>query len=88
MKKICLVYKSAKHEEVYLYVDNQEKLGRVPRSLLEHLGKLTLVTTLVLTPEKNLARADSRKVINQINGRGYYLQLPPTVKDSLITKGG
>lgn len=88
MKRICLVYKCAKQEELYLYVDNQEKLSKVPRSLLEQLGKLTLVTTLLLTPDKKLAKADARKVLNQIADRGYYLQLPPSRKDSLIIKGG
>lgn len=86
MKKICLVYKCSKQEELYLYVDNQEKLARVPQSLLDQLGKLTLVTTLLLTPEKKLARAEGQKVLNQIAGRGYYLQLPPADKDAMTLR--
>lgn len=62
---------------MYLYVEKAKGMERVPQELLTMFGKAELAMTLLLTPEKPLARADATKVINSIQADGYYLQLPP-----------
>ena len=63
---------------MYLYVDHQEDLDRIPEPLLQRFGKPKLAMTLALSLDKKLARADVAKVLEAIREQGYYLQLPPS----------
>lgn len=73
----CWIYKGSKHTEMYLYVAAEDDFEAVPDELLSALGRLQLVMSLELVPERKLARADTRKVIEALSTRGYFLQLPP-----------
>jgi uncharacterized protein YcgL (UPF0745 family) len=77
MKIICDIFKSPKDDEMYLYVKKAEALTRVPEALLGMFGKPRHVVTMLLQPEKKLARADISKVMEQLEVNGYYLQMPP-----------
>lgn len=77
MKTICTIYRSPKHEGMYLYVDKTEDLARVPESLLKRFGKPELAMTLVLHPERKLARVDINQVLADLAENGFSLQLPP-----------
>ena len=77
MKVISEIYRSPKEEGMYLYVNKNEGLSRVPEALLQRFGKPQQAMVLVLTPEKKLARASVEKVIESLQTQGYYLQLPP-----------
>lgn len=78
MKALCDVYRSSRREEMYLYVEKREGTARVPEKLLELFGRPEHLVTMLLTPEKKLARADVEKVLSEIRERGYYLQMPPS----------
>lgn len=75
--RLCNVYKSAKTNDVYLYVARDEGLLRVPGALLEKFGEPELALTIDLHPSRRLAREDPVKVIAAIDENGFYLQLPP-----------
>lgn len=83
MKTLCDIYRSPRKDEMYLYVDKREGTGRVPENLLELFGEPRHLTTMLLTPEKKLARADAGKVLNEIRERGYYLQMPPAADSEM-----
>ena len=76
-KLLCNIYKSRRKEETYLYVSLKDDLSRVPEVLLETFGRPELVTKLIITEERKLARADVIKVLASIKDKGFYLQLPP-----------
>ena len=84
MKTLCTIYKSPKEDELYLYVQRQDGLQRVPEALLERFGKPLLVTTMVLTADKKLARADVGKVLAAMEENGFYLQMPPAKEDYML----
>jgi uncharacterized protein YcgL (UPF0745 family) len=63
---------------MYLYVDKQQGLGDLPETLLQTFGTPQSVMTLVLTPERALARADAAAVLDAIERQGFYLQMPPS----------
>ncbi len=73
----CAVYKGHRKPDAYLFVEREDDFSRVPGSLLEMLGRLELVMTLELTPDRTLAQADPEQVRQQLKEEGYYLQLPP-----------
>lgn len=76
-KLLCNIYKSRRKEETYLYVSLKDDLSRVPDTLLETFGRPELVTKLMLSEERKLARAEAPKVLAAIEEQGFYLQLPP-----------
>lgn len=76
MKLLCEVYRCSKKEGMYLYVAKDDGFERLPEGLKGSIGNTELALTLVLTPEKKLAQADVSKVLNEIEQKGYYLQLP------------
>ncbi len=77
MKRICAVYRSRRNSDTYLYVDHAEDRRRVPQQLLHELGGVERAMTLVLTPDRRLARVSAAEVLQAIADSGYYLQLPP-----------
>ncbi len=73
----CAIYKSYKRANTYLYVSAEHDLGRVPKALLDMLGRIELVIMLELTPRRTLAHADPAEVRRALQEQGYFLQLPP-----------
>lgn len=84
-RRLCAIYKSSKKDEMYLYVDKQEALTRVPPALLDVFGRAEPVTTLLLDDNRQLARADVTQVLNDIETRGFYLQMPPPRDAYMLT---
>lgn len=81
---VCDIYKSPKKDEMYLYVVKAEGLQRVPEALLQMFGKPKHYVTLLLTPERKLARAEASKVLAELSERGFYLQMPPAREDYML----
>ncbi|MBW7983287.1 YcgL domain-containing protein [Enterobacillus tribolii] len=80
---LCVIYRSPKRDQTYLYVEKKDDFSRVPEELLKSFGKPQLAMILSLDGKKKLASADIEKVKNAINEQGYYLQLPPPPEDLL-----
>lgn len=72
----CFVYRSTRRDDTYLLTDRGETFEHIPGELLQHLGRLEFSFEFALTPERQLARADGRTVIDHIERDGYYLQMP------------
>ena len=87
MKRLCQIYRSPRREEMYLYLDKARGLDDVPEALLRQFGEPEPVMTLLISPERRLARADATEVLAQIETQGYYLQMPPTA-DELLRRDG
>lgn len=78
---LCDVYRSSKKEELYVYVERKRGLKCLPEELLELFGKPILALTMILTPDKALARVPVDKVLAALADKGYYLQLPKPGED-------
>ncbi len=73
----CTVYRSERHEGMYLYVASGCALAELPEALLQRFGTATAVMELELGPERTLARVDINSVRRALGETGYFLQLPP-----------
>lgn len=80
----CAVYKGNKKIDHYLYIEKEGDFSQVPQALLELLGQLELVISLELSAERQLAQADVKDVMQQINAQGYYFQMPPKTGEELL----
>jgi uncharacterized protein len=74
------VYRSSKVADMYLFVDRQEGLARVPVALLTRFGKPIEALQLDLTAQRKLSRSDAPAVLDAITSHGFYLQMPPAVE--------
>lgn len=74
---LCQIFKSTRHEEMFLYVERARGLEDVPASLLESFGRPESVMLIMLDPERALARVSMETVTEAIREKGYYLQMPP-----------
>ena len=75
---ICTIYRSSRESELYLYVEKNAGLENIPEELLKRMGTTSTVMTILITPNKKLARVEAKKVLADIESKGYFLQLPPT----------
>ena len=74
----CVVYKGSRKPDAYLYIQREGDFSQVPKSLLDLLGTLQLAISLDLTANSTLAQARIEEVLQQLEDRGFYLQLPPS----------
>jgi uncharacterized protein YcgL (UPF0745 family) len=80
----CIIYKCSNNADTYLYVPKENNLSHVPKALIEKLGKLEQVMELELTPERKLAKENPQAVIENLQTNGYFVQLPPSIKDQFM----
>lgn len=80
---LCAVYKSAKDDGTYIYIDNATELDVLPKDLLDRFPKPQKVVTFPLSEDRKLPSADASKVMESIRTKGFYLQLPPP-KDAYL----
>ena len=79
--RLCSIYRCAKKEGMYVYVDKQEDLSRIPDALKKQMGATELAMTLLLASDKKLARVKAEDVLKAIEEQGFYLQMPPSLHD-------
>jgi hypothetical protein len=60
-----------------LYITKQDDFSAVPEELLHSFGVLEFVLEMELTPERKLAKEDSKKVLESLAAKGFFVQLPP-----------
>lgn len=77
MSQACVVYRCSKQPEMYVYLRPDLSEADLPPALAARTGRLTPVMNLELSPERRLARVDVARVIDQLAGPGYFLQMPP-----------
>lgn len=76
-------FRSKKKDELYLFVPQEDGLEKLPKELLVMFGEPTHVIDFELTPEKKLAREDTATVLEAIQSKGYYMQMPPNEVEKL-----
>lgn len=78
----CVIYRSERKADTYLYVvdseDKESQLKELPEALLKPLGELVHVMDLDLEERKSLARVNIDEVRRGLQEKGFYLQLPPS----------
>lgn len=79
----CVIYRSSKRDQTYLYVEKKDDFSRVPEELMKGFGQPQLAMILPLDGRKKLVNADIEKVKQALAEHGYYLQLPPPPEDLL-----
>ena len=74
----CAIYKGDNKANTFLFIEQKDEFARLPETLLQLLGKLTFIMELELTPNRALAQANPRDVLEHLESQGYYIQMPPS----------
>ena len=72
----CAIYRSSRKQDTYLYLAAKDDFSCVPENLLQLLGKTLHVMDLELHPERRLAQEDAVEVLQNLQQRGWHLQMP------------
>lgn len=72
----CVVYKSLKKDETFLFIETTTPLSDLPADLIKVLGQTEMLMTLNLTPEKKMARGNASEIMISIEKHGFHLQMP------------
>ncbi|NTX79160.1 hypothetical protein FCL49_00620 [Serratia proteamaculans] len=80
---LCVIYRSSKRDQTYLYVEKKDDFSRVPEDLLKSFGTPQLAMMLSLEGRDKLASADIEKVKEALKEEGFYLQVPPPLENLL-----
>lgn len=75
----CLIYKSRKKEQVFVYCASVEVLTLLPPIIRDRLGALDRVMALTLQPQRKLAQASASTVLSNLRRVGYYVQSSDSV---------
>ena len=82
------VYKTSRKPNTFLYVPKDLLPDNWPEGLAQVFLAPQKVMTLLLTPEQPLAAQPAEVVMDGIETRGYFLQLPPTEKGAWRSQEG
>lgn len=74
---LCMIYRSSKRDQTYLYIEKRDDFSAVPDELLKSFGQPQFSMVINLATRTKLAGADIEKVREALSSQGYYLQLPP-----------
>ena len=78
----CNIYKGKRKQDHYLFISNDKTLDEIPQDIRQILGDLELVMSLDLLPTTTLAQSDPEVVMNMINDKGFYIQIPPSSSET------
>lgn len=80
----CVVYRSGRKVNTYLYLRSDLAPDDLPGAVREMLGVLHKVMDLELTAERRLAREDVQVVRANLAASGFHVQFPP----DMVIAGG
>ena len=72
----CKIYRCSKHDDMYLYMHASKTINDHPDELISLVKDLTHIMDLELRPERKLARENITVVMNNLEEKGFHLQMP------------
>ncbi len=73
----CYVYRSPRKKETYLFLSRRDDFSDLPAALLEVFGEPQFSFAFDLSSERSLVRENSAEVMENMESRGFHLQMPP-----------
>ena len=72
----CFIYRSPRKSDTYLFITQKGKFSHIPVALKKVFGTPEFAMEFELTPDRKLAAADAKEVIEFLTEQGFYLQMP------------
>ena len=75
-REFVSVFRSTKKLDTYIYVRRGQDWQELPEGLRSIFGQPAHAMDLLLTPDKKLARTTGEEVLNALEDKGFFLQMP------------
>lgn len=79
----CYVYRSSRKPDTYIYLPKKDEFDDIPEALMRVFGEPEFALEFELTPERSLAQEDPAEVLQNLEDRGFHLQMPPENEEPL-----
>jgi uncharacterized protein YcgL (UPF0745 family) len=79
----CYVYRSSRKPETYIYLPKKDEFDDIPEALMRVFGEPEFALEFELTPDRALAQEDPTEVLQNLEDRGFHLQMPPENEEPL-----
>ncbi len=76
---LCHIYRSTRKLDTYLYLAEKDDFSEIPDELLKVFGDPEFSFSFDLTEDRKLAKEDTVEVMNNLEEKGYHLQLQDDV---------
>ena len=73
----CKIYKGKRKPDHYVFLPGEVHTDKLPDDIKSMLGEMEFVMQLDISLQTTLARSDPASVLNIIQEKGFYIQLPP-----------
>ena len=73
----CYVYRSKSKTGMYVYLSEKDNFELLPDDLITRLGTIEFTFSFELTESRKLAQLDAKQVLNQMQEKGFFLQMTP-----------
>ena len=74
------IYRSEKKTDCYLFLKEQLENFSLPEPVLKVVGELHFVMELDISDQTKLALSDAKKVLEDFERQGFYIQMPSKEK--------
>lgn len=61
---------------MYVYLEKEKGLSKIPENLIELFGTPILVTHMMVDENKKFAKVNVNDLLNSLKEKGFYLQVP------------
>ncbi len=72
---------------MYVYLEKEQGLSKLPEGLIQLIGTPVLVTHMMVDEHKKFAKVKAEDLLSAIQEKGFYLQIPeplPEYKQFLV----
>ena len=82
----CSVYKGKRKPDHYVFLPTATSIHDIPESIQQMMGEMEHVMKLDISPVTKLAKSDPVDILNMINEKGFFIQIPPKTEINLDTE--
>ena len=79
----CYIYRSSIKEGLYVYLADEDGLERLPEPLRKQLGTPEFSMALDLLPDRKMGQEDAQVVLDNLQTRGFHVQMPRDIEQLL-----
>jgi len=80
----CFVYRSSKIDGLYVYLADEDGLGKLPVPVQKQLGDPEFAMALDLSKRSSLGHEDITEVRKNLEDQGFHIQMPKDI-EHLVT---
>lgn len=86
-REFVSVFRSSKKSDTYLFVRRGQTWEDLPESLRGIFGQPVHSMDLIMTPARKLARTTGKQILEALEEKGFYLQMPEEQNSYVVDFG-